>query len=64
MSVQDDLARKKINEAIDALKKRWSAEAMAAPLNEEGNAKRLLLVAQFQSAEEVGRLIALETMKR
>ncbi len=64
MSVQDDLARKKINEAIDALKKQWSAAAMTLPLNDEGNAKRLLLVAQFQSADDLAKMIALETMKR
>ncbi len=63
MSVQDDLARKKIFAAIDALKKQWSDEAMRQPLTEEGNAARHRLVVQFQVATTVGQQIATEAMK-
>lgn len=59
----EELARKKIENAIAALKNRWMGLAMTLPLTDAGNAERLELVAQFQIADQIGQIIAIETMR-
>lgn len=60
MSQADEYARKKINDAIAALQRRWSEEAMRLPLTEDGENKRRELVRQFQLAGDVGKQIETE----